>query len=91
MKDRPFALVGVNSDKNLEEIRKIVVEKSINWRSFQNKPDGAKVAISQDWAVKGWPTLVVLDEEMRIVYRGHDGDEAVAKAKSLVDALEQKK
>ena len=34
MKNRPFALIGVNSDKDLDKIREIVVDKNINWRSF---------------------------------------------------------
>ena len=91
MKDRPFALVGVNSDQSLEKIRRVVVEKALNWRSFQNQPEGAAVSISSDWAVRGWPTIVVLDADMRIVYRGHNGTEAIAKAKQLVAALEAMK
>ncbi len=91
MKDRPFALIGVNSDTDLEKTRQVIIDKQINWRSFQNMPKGARVRISDDWAVRGWPTIVVLDAEMRIVYRGHNGTEAIAKAKQLVEALEAKK
>ena len=91
MKGRPFALIGVNSDDNLEEIKGIVKKEKINWRSFQNEPKGATSSISKAWAVRGWPTLVVLDREMKIVYRGHDGDEAIGKAKALVKALEASK
>ena len=90
MKNRPFALIGVNSDQDLEEIRKIVKDKKLNWRSFQNQPKGAKRAISDDWAVQGWPTLVVIDADMKIVYRGHNGDQAIGKAKALVDELEKR-
>jgi thioredoxin family protein len=90
MKDRPFALVGVNSDKDLAKIRATVKEKKINWRSFQNLPEGASRKISADWSVRGWPTLVVLDAEMRIVYRGHDGEEAIAKVRRLIAELEAK-
>ena len=64
MKGRPFALIGVNSDDNLEEIKGIVKKEKINWRSFQNEPKGATSSISQAWAVRGWPTLVVLDREV---------------------------
>ena len=91
MKDKPFALVGVNSDgergKSLEDIRKIVEEKEINWRSFQNKPEGATSTISAAWGVRGWPTLVVLDENMKIHYVGHNGNEAIELAKELVGKL----
>ena len=88
MQNRPFALIGVNSDQDLEEIRKIVKKKNLNWRSFQNQPKGAKSPISAEWNVRGWPTLVILDEERRIHYRGHDGDQAMKLARKLVKELE---
>ena len=90
MKGRPFALVGVNSDQELDKIREIVKKKNINWRSFQNQPEGSKSAISKAWAVQGWPTIVILDKEMRIRYRGHDGNLAIEKAKTLVAEIEKK-
>ncbi len=84
MKDKPFALIGVNSDKELARAKKAVAENKLNWRSFQNQPAGQDRPISADWAVKGWPTIVVLDAEMKIHYRGHDGEEATKVAKDLV-------
>lgn len=87
MKDQPFALIGVNSDRDLEKIRKIVIEKELNWRSFQNTPEGAKRSISDDWAVRGWPTLIVIDQDFRIRYRGHSGEQAETLARKLVAEL----
>ena len=89
MQEKPFALIGVNSDKDLAKIRETVKTKKLNWRSFQNNPQGAAVKISTTWAVKGWPTIVVLDAEMRIRYRGHDGDTAIDMVKRLVTELEK--
>ena len=71
--------------KDLEKIRKIVKEKELNWRSFQNNPEGAAVKISTTWAVKGWPTLVVIDETGHIRYRGHNGNQAIEKAKAWIE------
>ena len=90
MKDKPFALIGVNSDQTLERAKKAIEENNLNWRSFQNKPAGSEKAISADWAVRGWPTVVVLDAEMRIHYRGHDGQAATKVAKELVAKLAAK-
>ena len=90
MTGRPFALIGVNSDKDLDKINAIIKKKKLNWRSFQNSPAGAKSKISTDWAVKGWPTLVVIDENMKIQYRGHNGHEASALAVKLTRELELK-
>lgn len=87
MKDKPFALIGVNSD-SVEDAKKAIEKNKLNWRSFQNEPEGAKASISEDWCVQGWPTIVVLDADMKIRYRGHDGHEATDVAKRLVTALQ---
>ncbi|HJP00602.1 MAG TPA: hypothetical protein QF764_02390 [Planctomycetota bacterium] len=86
MKDQPFALIGVNSD-DLERAHKAVEENELNWRSFQNSPEGAERSISDAWRVRGWPTIVVIDETFTIRYRGHDGQEATKIAKELVEGL----
>jgi hypothetical protein len=82
MKDKPFALIGVNSDQTVERAKKAIAENNLNWRSFQNKGNGGE--ISKDWAVQGWPTVVILDAEMKIRYRGHSGEEATKIAEALV-------
>lgn len=86
MSDEPFALIGVNSDP-LEKARKAVREKKLNWRSFQNKPEGVERPISKVWRVRAWPTIVVLDQDLVIRYRGHDGHQATKIAKQLVERL----
>ena len=82
MKDKPFALIGVNSDKTVARAKKAIAENNLNWRSFQNKGNSGE--ISKDWAVQGWPTVVILDSEMKIHYRGHNGNEATKIAEALV-------
>ena len=88
MKDKPFSLVGVNSD-SVDKARDAVERNQLNWRSFRNSGED-RPDISEDWAVEGWPTIVILDAEMKIHYRGHDGYEATAVAKELVANLEKK-
>ncbi len=89
MKDKPFALVGVNSD-SVERAKKAIADNKLNWRSFQNKRKG-KPDIAADWAVSGWPTIVVLDADGKIRYRGHDGDAATKVAREQVAKLSEKK
>ena len=84
MKDKPFALIGVNSDKEVARAKKAVADNKLNWRSFHAGPQGAGGPIPKAWAIKGWPTIVVLDGERKIHYRGHDGEEATKVAKELV-------
>ena len=84
LEDEPFALIGVNSDRTVEIAKQAVEKNNLNWRSFQNQPAGAPKSISQEWNVRGWPTLVIIDKDMRIRYRGHNGMEATKVAKSLL-------
>lgn len=49
-----------------------------------NQPKGQQVAIATDWAVQGWPTLVVLYRGLKNRYRGHDGEAAARVAKALL-------
>jgi hypothetical protein len=75
----PFALIGVNSDKDLEELQDVLVEENITWRSFWNGPDGTGGPISTRWNVHGWPTIYVLDHEGKIRFKNVRG-EAMDKA-----------
>ena len=70
--DKPFALIGVNSDSDLDEIREVVKEKNLTWRSFQNEQEES--SISDDWGIQGWPTIFVLDEHGKIRYTNVRGD-----------------
>ena len=59
--DKPFAIIGVNSDRDLEKLRPRLEEENITWRSFWNGPKGTSGPISKAWNVSGWPTIYVLD------------------------------
>jgi hypothetical protein len=71
--DKPFALIGVNSDKDLEKIREVVKEKELTWRSFQNKREG-QPDISKEWGVMGWPTIYVIDAKGMIRFKNVRGE-----------------
>lgn len=87
MKDKPFALIGVNSDKEIARAKKAIADNNLNWRSFTCGEKATRGPIPTAWGVRGWPTIVVLDAEMQVCYRGHSGDEATAVARKLVAAL----
>lgn len=107
MKGKPFALIGVNSDKTVEGAKKAVAKNRLNWRSFQNRGAQTEAAqneeaqngevqnrrtqnggragtISETWSVVGWPTVFVLDQEMKIHYRGYDFQAASTVVAGLV-------
>ena len=82
LSDKPFALLGINSDVNLEELKKVLEKEEITWRSFWNGPQGTNGPISKKWNVHGWPTIYVLDHKGVIRYknvRGEKMEEAVEK------------
>ena len=82
LKDKPFALIGMNSDGDLDTLRQVRVDKELTWRSFWNGPDGTGGPISRSWGVRGWPTIFVIDEKGVIRdknVRGEKMDAAVDK------------
>ena len=84
---KPFALLGVNSDRDREKIRETVKEKGLTWRSFWNG-GGTSGPISSKWNVRGWPTIYVLDEHGVIRFknvRGEAMDEAVDSLLASID------
>ena len=73
--DMPFAIIGVNSDSDLDQIRETVKEKNISWRSFWNGSDGIGGPISTKWNVSGWPTIYIIDSDGFIRYKNAHGSE----------------
>jgi hypothetical protein len=76
---QPFALVGINSDKNLDDLHAAMEREQITWASWF---DGGGTAgpIASLYEVKAWPSLFVLDARGIIRYkdvRGKDLDLAV--------------
>jgi hypothetical protein len=79
--NKPFVLIGVNSDRDRQGLKKVLVEQKITWRSFWNG-GGTNGPISRAWAVRGWPTLVLIDHKgvIRQKYVGSPGAAALDQA-----------
>ncbi|HEX3655561.1 MAG TPA: thioredoxin-like domain-containing protein [Pirellulales bacterium] len=58
---RPFALVGVNADNDREELKPLLKEHRITWRSFWCGEKGSFGEIPVTWNVQGWPTAYLID------------------------------
>jgi hypothetical protein len=81
LEGQPFVLLGVNSDRDREALKKVMKKQGITWRSFWNG-GSTQGPISSAWNVRGWPTIYVLDHKGVIRYknvRGERMDEAVDK------------
>lgn len=85
---KPFALIGVNSDDDLETLRAVVKEKDLTWPSFF---DGGSTSgpIARAWEVRGWPTIFVIDADGVIRARDLRGEELEAKVHELLAELDQ--
>ena len=66
--DKPFVLIGVNSDQDRKELKKVLEKENITWRSFW---DGGNTngPLASKWNVHGWPTIYVLDDKGVIRYK----------------------
>jgi hypothetical protein len=66
-RDKPFALLGVNSDADREMVKQVAQEQGLTWRSWW---DGSTTGpIDTRWQIEGWPSLFVIDAKGIIRFR----------------------
>lgn len=81
MKDKPFALLGVNGDEP-DRARGVIEAGTVTWRSWL---DGSGGPIAELYQIEGWPTILVLDATGRIRFTGVRGAELEAAIESLLN------
>ena len=86
LSDKPFALLGVNSDRDREGVKKIIEEKGLTWRSFWNG-GSTQGPISTKWNVRGWPTIYVLDHKGVIRFKNVRGEAMDRAVDQLLDEM----
>ncbi len=68
LRDKPFVLLGVNTDSDKQTLRKLISTGEVTWKCWW---DGAMDGpISKAWDVKGFPSVVVLDANGVIRHSG---------------------
>ena len=92
-KDKPFALIGVNSDgtdteEGLAKFREKAKEAQMTWRSFRN--ESTNPTISETWRVQGWPTLYYIDHEGVIRHKDVRDEEEMEKVLGEMIAAAEK-
>ncbi len=60
LEGKPFVLLGVNSDTDRAQLKKVLDKEKITWRSFWNG-GSTRGPISSRWNVSAWPTLFLID------------------------------
>ncbi len=78
LEGKPFVLLGVNSDPDRAELKKVMDKEKITWRSFWNG-GSTQGPISGRWNIEGWPTLFLIDAKgvIRHMHLGSPGDKAL--------------
>jgi hypothetical protein len=76
LENRPFVLLGINSDSDRDRLKERIKEEKMTWRSWW---DGGSTSgpIASSWNVRGWPTLYILDHKgaIRHKFLGFPGEE----------------
>ena len=84
--DKPFAIVGINSDRDRDKLKERMAEEEITWPSFFDG-GGTGGPIASAWNVSGWPTIYVLDAEGRIRFKDVRGEAMDAALEELMGEL----
>lgn len=86
LKQKPFALIGINSDGDAATVQKILKDQGITWR---NAIDGdTSGPWASRWNVSGWPTIYVLDHKGVIRYRDVRDEKMEEAVNTLLAELE---
>jgi hypothetical protein len=78
LKDRPFALLSVNTDPDRETLRKSIEDGEITWRCWWD--GGQNGPLTSRWNVLSFPSIFVIDAQgiiREIGTRGQDLDQIV--------------
>jgi len=86
LKDQPFALLGINSDGDADQLRGILDKEQLaGFASWRHWVDGTTSGpIATRWNVHSWPTIFVLDRQGVIRYRDVRGKDLETAVKALL-------
>ena len=85
--DKPFVLIGINSDPKMETAQKAVRQETLSWRHFWNGTSGTRGPLSTAWNVEGWPTIYLIDQHGVIRYKGSSAESIDNELKNLLSEM----
>lgn len=71
--DKPFVLLGINSDPDRDQLRQTLVEEAITWRSWWDKTISGP--IHTRWQIEMRPAIHLIDAKGVIRYKEIDPGE----------------
>jgi hypothetical protein len=66
LENKPFILLGVNTDEDRAMIQGLMQQQRITWRSWFDGPTNGPIC--QAWGVRGFPTIHLIDHRGIIRY-----------------------
>jgi peroxiredoxin len=85
--DRPFVLLGVNSDADRTEAKQAALRHGLTWRAFWAQSADGK--IPRRYNVRSWPTFILIDAQGTVRHVGHQADRELEVAiRVLLDEVE---
>jgi peroxiredoxin len=78
-KDRPFTVIGVNSDP-LAKLRTLEADQVTNWKNFSDP----EMKLAREYRINTLPQVLILDGERKIQYFGDPGSFAEITAEALL-------
>ena len=93
-KEKPFAVVGVNSDSKLDVAKKSKVDNRLEYRSWWDgyvEKKSTEGPIASAWNVTGWPTIYVLDAKGVIRFVNLRNEDVLKAVNQLLREIPPKK
>jgi len=89
LEGKPFALIGVNSDRDKKMIAENLKKHQVTWRSFWCGEEGTGGPIPSEWNVAGWPTLYLIDHHGVIRKKWLGSPDSEEEKKAFDDEVEK--
>jgi len=86
---QPFVLLGVNSDRDREALKKTMADEEITWRSWWDEGN-IEGPIHTAWQIQERPAIHILDGKGVIRYRNIPDDQVDQAVDGLLAELEER-
>ncbi|MBU0637857.1 MAG: TlpA family protein disulfide reductase [Planctomycetes bacterium] len=86
LKDKPFTLLGINSDSSRSALKKTMDDEKIIWPNIYGGPTHDN-KIAKAWNVFAWPTIYIIDHEGVIRYKGLRDEEMEKAVNKLLERV----
>jgi thiol-disulfide isomerase/thioredoxin len=86
LKDKPFVLVSISADEKKETLTEFLAKEKMPWTHWWN---GVQGGVVEDWDVRIFPTIYVLDSKGVIRYKNIRGEELEKAVNALLADAEK--